>query len=213
MLALPRREPHRAEIAVGDLRFSLKISSIVDAAGDYVGNALEWANVTEARKQSGMLDAINKAQAVIEFALDGTVQTANPNFLATLGYDLAEIKGRHHSMFVDPADVQRPDYQAFWDKLRSGQYDAGVYKRIGKGGKEVWIQASYNPILDSSGRAFKVVKFATDITAERLKTADYEGQISAINKAQAVIEFGMDGRILAIKQVSSFFFRPAPTKA
>ena len=195
MMALPRREPHRAEIAVGDLRFSLKISSIVDAANDYVGNVLEWANVTEVRKQSGMLDAINKAQAVIEFGLDGTIQAANQNFLATLGYDLAEIKGRHHSMFVEPAEAQRPDYQAFWEKLRSGHHDAGVYKRVGKGGKEVWIQASYNPILDTNGKAFKVVKFATDITAERLKLADYEGQIAAINKAQAVIEFGLDGVI------------------
>ena len=193
LLSMPRRESHRAEIAVGELRFSLKISSIVDAANDYVGNTLEWANVTEVRKQSGMLDAINKAQAVIEFALDGTVQGANQNFLTTLGYELADIKGRHHSLFVDPAEAQRPDYQAFWDKLRSGQYDAGVYKRIGKGGREVWIQASYNPILDSNGKAFRVVKFATDITAERMKMVDYEGQLAAINKAQAVIEFGMDG--------------------
>ena len=179
LLSMPRREPHQAEIAVGELRFSLKISSIIDAANDYVGSTLEWANVTEVRKQSGMIDAINKAQAVIEFALDGTVQNANQNFLTTLGYDFAEIRGRHHSMFVDPVEVQRADYQAFWDKLRSGQFDAGVYKRIGKGGKEVWIQASYNPILDSNGRAFKVVKFATDITPQR-RVAERVKEISAI---------------------------------
>ena len=200
MLSLPRREPHCAEIAVGDLRFSLKISSIVDPAGDYLGNVLEWADVTEIRKHSGMIDAIDKAQAVIEFALDGTVQTANANFLATLGYDLAEIKGRPHSMFVDPAESQRPEYQAFWNKLRSGQFDAGLYKRIGKGGKEVWIQASYNPILDSNGKPFKVVKFAIDVTEERLRLANYEGQLNAINKVQAVIEFGMDGVVREANQ-------------
>jgi methyl-accepting chemotaxis protein len=195
MLSLPRREPHQAEIAIGDLRFSLRISSIIDDAGDYVGNVLEWANVTELRKQRGMIDAINKAQAVIEFALDGVIQDANQNFLAAMGYQLNEIKGRHHRMFVEPAEAQSAEYLAFWDKLRSGQYDAGVYKRIGKGGKEVWIQASYNPIVDSNGKVIKVVKFATDVTEERLKLANYEGQLAAIDKAQAVIEFGLDGVI------------------
>ncbi len=142
------------------------------------------------------LDALDKSQAVIEFNLDGTIVTANKNFLSALGYTLDEIKGKHHRMFVDPEDAKSPSYQAFWDKLRSGQYDAGEYKRIGKGGKEVWIQASYNPILDKNGKPIKVVKFATDITAAKLKNADYEGQLGAISKSQAVIEFNMDGTII-----------------
>ncbi len=115
----------------------------------------------------GQLKAVNKAQAVIEFKLDGTVITANDNFLATIGYSLEEIRGKHHGMFVDEAMRGSPEYRAFWEKLNRGEYEAGQYKRIGKGGKELWLQASYNPILDMNGRPFKVVKYATDITAQR----------------------------------------------
>ncbi|HUC51921.1 MAG TPA: methyl-accepting chemotaxis protein [Xanthobacteraceae bacterium] len=148
------------------------------------------------RLANGMLEAINKVQAIIEFTMDGVVITANDNFLKTLGYTLDEVKGQHHAMFVEPAYKQSAEYRLFWDKLGRGEYDAGEYKRIGKGGKEVWIQASYNPILDAKGRPVKVVKFATDVTQQKLRNADYEAQIGAIGKAQAVIEFSMDGRIL-----------------
>jgi methyl-accepting chemotaxis protein len=129
-------------------------------------------DVTEARMKAadheGQLAAISKAQAVIEFGLDGKILTANDNFLRTLGYSLAEIKGQHHSMFVDPEHRSSVEYRMFWDKLGRGEYDAGQYKRIGKGGREVWIQASYNPIFDLNGKPYKVVKYATDITAEVL---------------------------------------------
>jgi methyl-accepting chemotaxis protein len=144
----------------------------------------------------GMINAINRVQAVIEFDLDGKILHANENFLRTLGYALEEVKGNHHSMFVDAGYRQSPEYRMFWEKLGRGEYDAGQYKRIGKGGREVWIQASYNPILDASGKPFKVVKFATDITQQKLQNADYEGQIAAIGKAQAVIEFSLDGKVL-----------------
>jgi methyl-accepting chemotaxis protein len=116
--------------------------------------------------------------------------------LHTLGYTLDEIKGKHHSMFVDEAYRQSAEYKEFWAKLNRGEYVAGEYKRIGKGGKEVWIQASYNPILDLNGKPFKVVKYATDVTEQKLKNADYAGQIAAIGKAQAVIEFKMDGTFI-----------------
>ena len=144
----------------------------------------------------GQIDAINKAQAVIEFSLDGRILHANDNFLNTVGYTLAEIKGQHHSMFADPAYSASPEYRLFWDKLGRGEFDAGEYKRIGKGGKEIWIQASYNPIMDMDGKPFKVVKYATDITQSKLQAADFAGQLSAIGKAQAVIEFSLDGKIL-----------------
>jgi methyl-accepting chemotaxis protein len=145
---------------------------------------------------TGMMNAINRVQAVIEFGLDGKILHANENFLKTLGYSLEEIKGNHHSMFVDAAYRQSPDYRLFWEKLGRGEYDAGQYKRIGKGGRVVWIQASYNPVLDRNGKPFKVVKFATDITEQKLRNADYEGQIAAISKAQAVIEFTLDGKVI-----------------
>jgi methyl-accepting chemotaxis protein len=144
----------------------------------------------------GQIAAIHKAQAVIEFDLAGTVLTANHNFLAALGYTLEEIQGRHHSMFVDPAYRESAEYKKFWQDLNAGHFQAAEFKRIGKGGREVWIQASYNPILDEQGKPYKVVKFATDVTARKLKDADYQGQIGAISKTQAVIEFNLDGTIV-----------------
>ena len=145
---------------------------------------------------AGQLAAINKAQAVIQFSLDGKIIEANENFLATVGYTIDEIRGQHHSMFVEPGYRASAEYRSFWEKLGRGEFDAGQYKRVGKGGREIWIQASYNPIFDPNGKPFKVVKYATDITEQKLKNADYEGQLSAISKAQAVIEFTLDGKIL-----------------
>jgi methyl-accepting chemotaxis protein len=128
--------------------------------------------------------------------MDGTIITANENFLGAMGYALAEIQGKHHSMFAEPAMRDSAEYREFWAKLSRGEYAAAEYKRIGKGGKEVWILASYNPILDERKKPFKVVKFATDVTEQKLSTANLAGQIAAIGKAQAVIEFNMDGTII-----------------
>jgi methyl-accepting chemotaxis protein len=143
----------------------------------------------------GKIAAINLAQAVIEFNMDGTIITANENFLAAVGYTLAEIQGKHHSMFVEAAERDSAAYRDFWARLNNGKYEAAEYKRLGKGGKEIWILATYNPILDERGKPFRVVKFATDVTQQKLHSADIEGQIAAIGKSQAVIEFNMDGTI------------------
>jgi methyl-accepting chemotaxis protein len=151
-------------------------------------------------EDAGMIAAIGRAQAVIAFNLDGTIVTANENFLKTLGYSLGEIQGKHHSMFVEPATRDSAAYREFWASLNRGEYQAAEYKRVGKGGKEVWILASYNPILDEKGKPFKVVKFATDVTQQKLRTADLAGQIAAIGKSQAVIEFNMDGSILTANE-------------
>lgn len=156
---------------------------------------MEVTGFDEGDQTSGMVNAINRVQAVIEFGLDGTVVAANDNFLNAFGYSLDEIKGRHHRMFCDPQYASSPQYRAFWEKLNRGEFEAGEFLRIGKGGKEIWINASYNPILDGNGKACKVVKFATDVTEQKLKTADYQGQLEAISKSQAVIEFGLDGII------------------
>lgn len=149
----------------------------------------------ELSEMQGRLAALDKVQATIEFKLDGTILHANDNFLRTMGYRLDEVQGRHHSMFADPVYANSLEYRHFWDKLNRGEFDQGQYKRLGKGGKEVWIQASYNPILDMNGKPCKVIKFATDITAAKERAADFEGQLAAISKAQAVIEFSLDGRI------------------
>ena len=146
---------------------------------------------------AGQISAIGKSQAVIEFDLDGNILNANDNFLATLGYALSEIKGRHHGMLVEPAYRDSADYREFWARLKRGEYQTAEYKRIGKGGKEVWIQASYNPIFDPEGKPFKVVKYATDTTAQKLRNADFISQIEAIGKSQATIEFNMDGTIIS----------------
>ena len=148
----------------------------------------------------GQIEAIGKSQAVIEFELDGTIITANENFLSAMGYSLDEIQGQHHSMFAEPEFAQSQEYKDFWEMLGRGEFQASEYKRLGKGGKEIWIQASYNPIMDMNGKPFKVVKFATDITAEKLKNADFEGQIEAIGKSQAVIEFELDGTIITANE-------------
>jgi methyl-accepting chemotaxis protein len=196
MLSDPSRLPFHTDISVGELKFALNVGARYDAKGVYDGNILEWTDVTELRTQQGQLAAIDRVQAVIEFSLDGKIINANKNFLQVLGYTLEEIRGQHHSMFVDAAYRASPEYRMFWDKLGRGEFDAGQYKRIGKGGKEVWIQASYNPILDQNGKPFKVVKYATDITEQKMATANFEGQLAAIGKAQAVIEFSLDGKIL-----------------
>ena len=140
--------------------------------------------------------ALDRSLAIIEFDLDGHVITANANFLATLGYDLSEIQGRHHSLFVAAGDAETEAYRAFWTSLRAGAFQAGQYKRLAKGGREVWIEASYNPVLDRRGQPYKIVKLATDITAQKLADAERAGQISAIGKSQAVISFDLDGTVL-----------------
>jgi methyl-accepting chemotaxis protein len=155
---------------------------------------------TKSLEDAGQIAAISRAQAVISFNLDGTILTANENFLKVMGYSLEEIQGKSHSMFVEPALRDSAEYRDFWANLNRGQYQAAEYKRIGKGGKEIWILASYNPILDEKGKPFRVVKFATDVTAQKLKTADLAGQIAAIEKSQAVIEFNMDGTVIGANE-------------
>ena len=147
-----------------------------------------------------LADALGRSQAAIEFSMDGIILTANDNFLKTLGYSLGEIQGKHHSMFVAPSERDSASYRDFWAALKRGEYQAAEYKRLGKGNKEVWIQATYNPVLDGNGKPFKVVKFATDITARKIKSMEDAGQIAAISRAQAVIAFEMDGTIVTANE-------------
>ncbi|PQZ67539.1 histidine kinase [Achromobacter sp. MYb9] len=144
----------------------------------------------------GQISAIHRAQAVIEFDLEGHVLMANQNFLDTMGYSLDEVLGQHHRMFIDPDERESAEYLAFWQKLGQGAYDAGRYRRVCRDGRDVWLQASYNPIFDKRGRPVKVVKYATDITDQQQRQADTEGQLAAISKVQAIIEFELDGTII-----------------
>lgn len=158
--------------------------------------------VTEERlrqaEHQGQIAALHKAQCVVSFDLDGTILDANDRFLDAVGYRLTEVRGRHHRMFVEPGEAESAEYAAFWADLASGRFRAGEYKRVGREGREIWLQATYNPILDMNGRPFRVIKYATDVTAEKLERADFEGQIAAIRKSQGVVTLALDGTIVDI---------------
>nr|WP_278440750.1 PAS domain S-box protein [Pseudomonas oryzihabitans] len=157
-------------------------------------------DVTDAQLQAaefeGKMAAIDRAQAVIEFDLHGNILTANENFLSALGYSLDEVRGKHHRIFCEPEHARSPGYRLFWEKLGRGDFDAGLYKRRASDGRQVWIQATYNPILDAEGKPYKVVKFASDVTESQLRNSDYEGKVAAIDRSQAIAEFSLDGTVL-----------------
>ena len=155
-----------------------------------------FSKSTETSQALNVLAAFSRSQGIIEFTLDGTVITANDNFLNIMGYSLDEARGKPHSTFVDPAYAGSAEYKEFWNALRRGEYQQAQFKRIAKGGREVWIEASYNPVLDAGGKPYKVVKIATDITKTKQEYADLLGKINAINKSQAVIEFNLDGTVI-----------------
>lgn len=196
MLSDPTRLPYKTDISIGELKFELDVRAVRDRDGEYVGNVLQWNDVTTIRTNDGILNALDRSQAVIEFTLEGKILHANKNFLDVTGYSLNEIIGRHHSIFVERKEASSPAYKAFWEKLGNGEFDTGKYKRVTKAGDDIWIQAAYNPILDGNGKPFKVVKFATDITQTEITTNENSAKISAISRSQAVIEFELDGTII-----------------
>ncbi|MEH6951963.1 PAS domain-containing protein [Nitrobacter sp. NHB1] len=167
-----------------------KPTKVIEIASDITAKKIE------ALDHAGQVSAMDRTQAVVEFNLDGTIITANKIFLNALGYALGEVQGKHDRMFVEPTERAGAAYREFWARLNQGQAQSAECKRIGKAGNEVWIQATYNPIADENGKPFKVVTFATDITSQKLKMANLESQITAIGKSQAVVEFGMDGKVI-----------------
>lgn len=122
--------------------------------------------VEKANEAQDALDAVNRSMAIIEFDINGNIVDANQNFLSTVGYNLDEIKNKHHRIFCDTYFIQSREYTEFWNRLRRGEFIAKKFKRIGKNDKEIWLEASYNPILDTDGRVYRVIKFATDITPQ-----------------------------------------------
>ncbi|WP_257874440.1 PAS domain-containing methyl-accepting chemotaxis protein [Helicobacter sp. 11S02596-1] len=148
------------------------------------------------QKMGDVLNAVNRSMASIEFDLDGTIITANENFLKLMEYRLDDIKGRHHSMFCDPKFVNSDDYRRFWGKLKNGEFESGVFKRYTRSGKEVYLEASYNAITGSDGRPYRVVKFATDVTQSVIFKNDLESVLNAVNRSMATIEFDPKGVIV-----------------
>ena len=158
-----------------------------------------WQRLSQSHQQNdmhGKLAALDQVQAVIEFDLQGHVLTANDNFLSTMGYELPQIIGQHHRIFVDEQTHETPEYAQFWQRLAAGVHDSGRYRRINRLGQDVWLQASYNPIFDSQGKPRKVIQYATDITEQQQHEDDARGQLEAIAKVQAIIEFDLNGNIL-----------------
>jgi methyl-accepting chemotaxis protein len=151
---------------------------------------------TSLQKQRHILEALDITNAVIEFELDGTILTANKNFLNVMGYRLEEIQGKHHSIFAEPEYAQSQDYKRFWERLSAGEAFSGEFLRYGKGGKEIYIEATYNPIFGQNKKPYKVIKYATDATQRKREYFEQKSLIDAVNRSQAVIEFGLDGTIL-----------------
>jgi len=193
-------------ITLGDAKLEVSQRVVLNDLGRPVGTAYYLNNVTtlsqlqtDMTDASGKLDAVSRTNAVIEFQLDGTILTANENFLSALGYSLSEIQGKHHGIFADDAYRTSPEYREFWARLNRGENISGEMRRVAKGGREIWIRAIYSPMRDASGKLYKVVKFATDITAEvrsRASMADAAGKMEAVNRTNAVIEFKLDGTIV-----------------
>jgi methyl-accepting chemotaxis protein len=186
---------------------------ILDEAGKPFKVVKFATDVTEqklkAADSDGQIAAIGKSQAVIEFNMDGTIRSANPNFLNAMGYVLSEIQGRHHSLFVEPAERNSHAYTEFWQTLNRGQYQAAEYKRLAKGGREIWIQASYNPILDLNGKPFKVVKYATDITAQAVARQKAERARGLIESVAA----GSEEMSASIREISETMTKSKETAA
>ncbi len=171
LLADPSNLPHTAIIQVGEEKLDLLVTALNDKDGNYIGPMLSWSVVTEKVKQEAenarlvaTLSGIGASQAMIEFEMDGTITTANENFLNAMGYSLDEIVGKHHSIFADPEYAKSQDYKDFWAVLNTGQFQTGEFKRIKKDGNDIWIQASYNPVMGEDGKPYKVVKNAVDVT-------------------------------------------------
>lgn len=172
---------------------------LTDIAGDIPVPVRKSSTTQKAEKNANLqdaLDAIGRSQAVVEFDLDGIVQMANPNFLFWTGYRLDEIVGKHHSMFVDPVEAQGHEYRGMWAALNRGETQTSIFRRFGKQGKEFWLQGCYMPILDNNGLPYKVMKVALDVTEAMRRNTSYRGQVEAVSRTQAVIEFQLDGTII-----------------
>ncbi len=174
------QKPHNATIRIGSRRFDLLVSPLFDN-GRRTGFVVEWADAKERLLNldyAAQIAAIRWSLAVIAFDVNGIILDANDNFLKLLGYTLEEVRGKHHSIFLEPAARDSPDYKAFWEALKQERYQSAQYKRVGKNGKEVWIEATYNPIVDSDGKVVKVVKYASDISAQVELMANLKAMIA-----------------------------------
>lgn len=187
VLSDPSGLPFETDISIGDLKLNLSVSGVFGRDGEYVGNILQWDNVTDVRTNAGILEALNSSQAIIEFDLSGHILTANENFLKASGYNLSEIVGEHHKIFVDPVYVKTDGYREFWRRLVSGDVIIDKFKRFHKSGDLLWLDAAYNSVRDNNGKVYKVIKIANDITDVENKRLSQEASIARNSKAQELV--------------------------
>jgi len=204
LLSDPKNLPHRANVQVGPERLSLLVAALTDAQGKPAGMMLTWEVITKTEDHAGQVEAISRSQAVIEFSLDGTIQDANENFLSFIGYSLEEIKGRHHGMLVDEEQRSSAEYREFWARLARGEHVAGEFRRIAKGGREIFVQGSYNAIRDVQGKPFKVVKYAVDVTEQvRRRKTSVEAQRHIVSNATALSAAGNELDAIAAQMAAT----------
>ena len=200
LLADPSKMPYRTDISVGDLKFSLSVSMVTDASGKHVGNALEWDHVTEARTNSGIMNALDRDQNIIEFNLDGSVISANANFLAATGYTMSEIAGKHHRIFVSERSRTSPNYPTFWEKMNAGQTMSGEFEYFGKQGQSIWLNVSYTPVVDGNGKVFRIVNIANNVTEAHNARAASEAELAGHAKEQALVVSTLASSLKALSE-------------
>lgn len=154
------------------------------------------ARTAELATYKGLVGALERSMAVVEFSPDGKVLRANENFLKTMGYRADQLAGLSHRDFCTPALAGSAEYREFWNQLRAGQFVSGTFQRVSGLGQHIWLEASYNPVMDENGRVAKVVKYALDVTAKVASEAETRGRLAALDRAMAVIEFDLGGNIL-----------------
>ncbi|MCB0486705.1 MAG: PAS domain-containing protein, partial [Flavobacteriaceae bacterium] len=188
LLSNPENLPHKAIISLGNEKLNLNVNAVFEN-GKYVGAMVNWEVVTktlelqeENAAYKGVFDGLDRSQGVIEFKPDGTIVTANENFLKATGYALDQIVGRHHKIFCDPKYASSNEYAQFWKDLHQGEFQSGQFHRYKKSGEELWLQASYNPIFGQDGKLIKIVKLATDITAQIAKQKEFESYVELLEE-------------------------------
>lgn len=208
MFADSSRLPFKTDINVGLLSIALYVTESYDSAGKHSGSILEWRDVTEIRRREIQdfdnrlqKEAIGSFQGSIEIDLNGIVIAANETYLTMLGYSASELIGKPVTIVLDPTFANSAEYKTLWARLLNSEHISGQYKRIAKGGREVWIQAYYCPIKDISGKFSKVVNYVIDITEDKIKAADYAGQISGVHQTQGVIEFDLTANVLSVNEI------------
>lgn len=187
--------PRSIDLVLGDERYGLRAAELFDAEGTPTGTLLEWRNIGAERLNAGLVSAIQKYKATVEFDMDGNVLSANENFLAVMGYSAGELHGMHHSAFLPVEDRETADYKTHWERLARGEQVAGKFLRLSKTGRQIWLDAAYNPIADQNGHVYKVIKFASDVTEIETLAHDRKAVIDAISRAQSVIEIDTDRNV------------------